>query len=101
MEGPNSGAVPPDDLRYWLALHRTPGLGAITFQRLLDRFSSPREFFALPASERRCALPLPPAGRAFLAAPGWDKIESDLRWAEAESHAILTRHDPDYPQLLR
>ncbi len=101
MEGPNGGAVPQDDLRYWLALHRTPGLGAIAFQRLLDRFSSPREFFTLPASERRCALPLPPAGCAFLAAPAWDKIESDLRWAEAESRTVLTLHDPDYPQLLK
>ncbi len=101
MEGPNSGAVPRDDLRYWLALHRTPGLGAIAFQRLLEQFSSPREFFTLPASERRCALPLPPAGRAFLAAPGWDKVEPDLRWAESESHHILTLHDPAYPRLLR
>jgi len=101
MEGPNSGAVPQDDLRYWLALHRTPGLGAISFQRLLDQFSSPRAFFTLPASERRCALPLPPAGRAFLAAPAWDKVEPDLRWAEDESHHILTLHDPAYPRLLR
>ncbi len=101
MDEPNTGAVPPDDLRYWLALHRTPGLGAISFQRLLAQFSSPREFFALPASERRCALPLPPAGRAFLAAPAWDKVEPDLRWAEDESHHILTLHDPAYPRLLK
>ncbi len=101
MEGPDSGAVLQEDLRYWLVLHRTPGLGAISFQRLLERFSSPREFFALPASERRCALPLPPAGRAFLAAPAWDRIEPDLRWAEDESHTILTLHDPAYPRLLR
>ena len=64
-------------------------------------FRSPREFFALPASERRCALPLPPAGRAFLAAPGWDRVEPDLRWAEDESHHILTLHDLAYPRLLR
>jgi len=101
MDGPQHGAMPQDDLRYWLALHRTPGLGAISFQRLLERYASPRKFFDLPASERRGALPLPPAGRAFLAAPDWHAVETCLRWAEGESRHILTLHDPAYPPLLK
>ena len=101
METPKHGAMPQDDLRYWMALHRTPGLGAILFQRLLDRYTSPREFFDLPASERRGALPLPPAGRAFLAAPDWQAIEVSLHWADGESCHILTLHDPAYPPLLK
>ena len=90
-----------DDLHYWLALLRTPGLGAIAFQRLLSRFPSPRDFFALPVAERLEALPLAPAGRAFLAAPCWDRIEADLRWAEGEDCHILTLHDAAYPPLLK
>ena len=101
MEGSQHGAMPQDDLRYWLALHGTPGLGAVSFQRLLDRYASPREFFDLPASERRGALPLPPAGRAFLAAPDWEAVENSLRWADGESCHILTLHDPAYPPLLK
>ncbi len=101
MDVPNGGAAPRDDLRYWLALHRTPGLGAIKFQRLLSLFPSPRDFFDLPVSERRSLLSLPPAGRAFLAAPCWDKVEPDLRWAEDECQHILTLHDPAYPSLLK
>lgn len=101
MEEPSHGSLSQNDLRYWLALHRTPGLGAIKFQRLLRLFPSPRDFFALPVSERRSVLPLPPAGRAFLAAPCWDKVEPDLRWVEGESQHILTLHDPAYPALLR
>ncbi len=101
MEGPQHGAAPHNDLRYWLALHRTPGLGAMAFQRLLKHYSSPREFFRLPVSERRRALPLPPAGRAFLAAPDWSAVETTLRWAEGASRRILTLHDPAYPPLLK
>lgn len=101
MDVPGVGGLPSDELRYWLALHRTPGLGAIKCRQLLQRFSSPREFFNLPLSERCSVLSLPPAGRAFLAAPCWEKIDADLRWAEGDGQHILTLHDPAYPPLLK
>lgn len=31
-----------DRIIYWVALHSVPGLGPVTYQRLLDRFSDPR-----------------------------------------------------------
>ena len=101
MQQPNPGRASQDDLRYWLALHHTPGLGAIKFQQLLSLFPSPRDFFVLPSAERREILPLPPAGRAFLAAPGWDRVEADLAWLDGESRHILTLQDPAYPALLK
>lgn len=90
-----------DDLPYWLALHRTPGIGPAAFQRLLSLFPSPRQLFDLPAAERQELLALPKATAASLTAPDWRSVESDLAWGDNDRHHILTLHDPRYPRLLR
>ncbi len=101
MEGPSSGDVPRSDLHYWLALARTPGVGTITFRRLLSRVGSPQSLFELPPAERTRVVRLPPAARAFLAAPDWEGVEADLAWAASTGHHILTLHDPRYPESLK
>ena len=101
MEGLNGGESSRPDLHYWLALGRTPGVGAITFRRLLACVGSPQTLFELPASERRHLASLPPAAHAFLAAPDWGRVEADLRWAESAGRHILTLEDPRYPSLLK
>lgn len=90
-----------DELPYWLALSRTPGVGPATFQRVLASFASPRQVFERPAADLQEFLKLPKATAAALAAPDWRAVESDLAWGEGDRHHILTLHDPSYPSLLR
>jgi DNA processing protein len=90
-----------DELPFWLALHRTPGVGPRLFQHLLTQFPSPSDLFALPPKARQQLQPLPKAARTFLAKPDWRTVEADLAWGEAEGHSILTLQDPRYPRLLR
>ncbi len=97
---PDDRAMEPD-LVSWLALARVPGIGAVTFHRLLQRFGSPGR--ALAASDddlRRC----PGVGPALLAAlrrpPDHHAINAELAWAEADGHHCLTLTDPRYPRLL-
>lgn len=86
-----------DELLDWLVLARAPGLGAVGFQRLLERFSSPGAVLeADPA-----ALELPAPTRRYLRRPDRAAAERDLAWARAEDCHILSLHDPRYPELLR
>ena len=32
--------TPPDELKYWTAFHRIPGIGRVRYQALLGRFGS-------------------------------------------------------------
>ena len=88
-----------DDLTYWLALHRAPGIGAATFSHLLSLFDSPRTVFELPR-QAAAEAGLSPAARAYLEAPDWAAVEQDRRWAEEADNHILRWDRPDYPQRL-
>lgn len=86
-----------DTLRFWLALHRAPDFGAVAFNILLDKFSTPSVLFE-PDFPRHL---LPPALRDYLAKPNWEGVERDLRWLQQSPHChILTRDDPRYPRRL-
>ncbi|ADJ29788.1 DNA-processing protein DprA [Nitrosococcus watsonii] len=86
-----------DERAYWLALHRAPGVGSISFCRLLEKYGSPAAIFAAP--ERVAGL----SGevRHYLRQPDWKAVEQDLKWLEQPDHYLLTLADPEYPQLLR
>lgn len=89
-------------LCWWLALWRTPGVGAITFQQLLQHYPSPEALFS-EAKHRPDALPrLSDRSRSWLINPDWSLIEQDLNWLDSDAqHHILCINDPDYPELLR
>jgi DNA processing protein len=97
---PGMSADHADDLPYWLALYRIPGVGPATFQRVVAAFSSPRPLFELPLADRREILKLPKTIEAQIA-PDWRAVESDLAWGNVERQHILTLHDSRYPSLLR
>lgn len=94
-----NGEHQEDDLRYWLALLHTPGLGSRGINRLLG-FSGgrPRPLFSAqhPAHQglRRDSV-------AWLRAPDWDRVDQDLRWLEGDNRTLLTLRDTRYPALLR
>ncbi|WP_198262489.1 DNA-processing protein DprA [sulfur-oxidizing endosymbiont of Gigantopelta aegis] len=92
-----------DDLSYWLALHKTSGVGSATFNLLFEQYPKPAELFASPDSIQQLKLS-PVQKRAVQKAvlePNWDAVEKELRWAEdAENHILLLTQD-NYPQLLK
>lgn len=89
-----------NNLKYWLALHRAPGVGTSTFYTLLQQVKDPKILFEnkeLFNTIPKLRAPL----KEYLLAPNWDDVEKDLRWAEAEENHILTYHCSQYPPLLR
>lgn len=87
------------DLRFSLALLRTPRVGPRTFKALVDRFGSPRQIFGAPSADQ-AALGLGKETLEWLKNPDWEKVESDLRWLEIEGHHCLPVDDKAYPQIL-
>lgn len=84
-------------LACWLALHRTPGVGPVTFARLLTQFTDPEALFAKPNSAKNISA----RTRSALLEPDWDKAEQDLAWFSEPDRHIVTLHDPRYPPLLK
>jgi len=84
-------------LACWLALHRTPGVGPITFARLLEQFGEPEKVFEAPNTAKSISA----RTRSALFKPDWLQIEKDLQWFESEDRHIVTLYDPHYPELLK
>jgi DNA processing protein len=92
----------PDKLEDWLALHLIPGLGNLTFKKLLDRFGSPaqvlrsgtRELLEVEGLRREIARRI--VKKEFSADPS--KV---LRSLEKWDAKILTFGNPAYPASLR
>lgn len=84
-------------LACWLALHRTPGVGPITFMRLLAQFPSLQSLFETP----RAAKNISERSYQSLLAPNWDLVEQDLIWFSEPDRHIVTIQDERYPPLLK
>ncbi|MBU1190885.1 MAG: DNA-processing protein DprA [Gammaproteobacteria bacterium] len=84
-------------LRDWLILLRAPGIGPVTFCRLLESAPTAEQLL-----ETALANPtLPDAVRQYLRSPDLHSIDQDLAWAEQPGQHILSLASADYPQLLR
>jgi len=90
----------PEELRYWLALHRAPLVGSRRFCAILAHFPSPRVLFETRAADL-AALGFKEKTIAYLCQPDWQAVEGDLQWLSASGHDCLILHDPRYPSLLR
>ncbi len=90
----------PKQLKYWLALWRTPEIGPIRFGKLLLAFPDLEELFTLPKSQL-ASLNIPSQILAALQNPNWTAIERDLRWSELPNHHIISLQDAIYPPLLK
>ncbi len=87
------------DLRYWLALLHTPGLGSRGITRLLGfTGDNPRPLFS---PQHPAHAGLRQESIAWLRNPDWDPVERDLRWLEGDNRHVLTLHGPGYPSLLK
>lgn len=89
-----------DQLRYWLALWRTPGIGPKHFAELLSIFPDLSELFQQPSKYLQ-DIKLSTRILDALRHPDWVNIERDWHWGQQSGNTILTYHDPAYPSLLR
>jgi DNA processing protein len=88
-------SVETHSARHWLALLRAPGIGAVGFRQLLQRYGEPRALFDNPALCDDSRL------RGYLCEPDWEAVERDLEWLAQESCHLLLLTDEAYPPLLR
>jgi DNA processing protein len=79
-------------------LGRAPGLDAAGLRALLAAAGGDPAHAAEPRAAR--AVELPPAARAFLAAPDEAALDADLAWLAASGAHLLLATDADYPPLL-
>ncbi|MEL6124996.1 MAG: DNA-processing protein DprA [Pseudomonadota bacterium] len=87
-------AEPPDDLKSWLRLARSPRVGTATFRMLVERYGSAREALrALPDHAARGG------GRGYAAAP-LDRVERELELADRFGAVPIRLGTPDYPAAL-
>jgi DNA processing protein len=89
-----------DDLAYWLALNRAPGLGPVGLRTLFRHQPEPRLVFKSTLAELR-ELGLQEKTLAYLAAPDWAAVDQDLAWATQARHHLVTLSDDHYPPRLR
>ena len=89
-----------DDFRYWLALHRTPGIGARRYMRLLNSFDSPAAIFSATHDQLRNAG-VHSKSINSVKNPDWEAVDRDLTWLAEPGNRLLTCLDPGYPALLK
>ncbi len=86
-----------DDLRAWLTLLRTPGLGAVAMRACLERAGGDiRGALALARREPT----LDARARAWLRAPEARVLAADLAWLVEPGHRLLRCTEADFPPQL-
>ncbi len=88
------------ELREWLILIRTPGLGINRLHSLLAEFGTPAQLVGAPPGKLK-QRGISGAALAHLASPDEALIERDARWLEQPDHALIVCDDPDYPPQLK
>lgn len=90
----------PDSLVDWLWLWRCPGIGPVSFARLLKHFGSPT---AAKNADRETlktiGLKAPAIDCMFGTMP--KAVNQDMEWAEIKGNRIITIQDPLYPNTLK
>lgn len=99
---PPVSALSPDELRDWLRLLETPGVGRTSARRLLAAFGSPAGVFdASPASWREVAGAAAAQALAKVPASLGELNARTLAWLlAAPNRHVLTLGDADYPASL-
>ncbi len=91
-----------DELPYWLALNRVPGLHPRMALDLVEAAGSPR---ALARAARAGGTPpehaLTPRQLRELAAPDWSAVATDVAWLEGPNRSLLTWGCESYPGPLK
>ncbi|HEX7047457.1 MAG TPA: DNA-processing protein DprA [Gammaproteobacteria bacterium] len=87
------------DLRHWLALVRTPGLGWANLEALLAEFGSPEALFSLKPRQL-APFDLRPRTREALLTPDWERVDADADWIATSGARLLPANAAEYPDML-
>jgi len=90
-----------EEIAYWLALLRTPGVGNRGIRKLLAQAQTPSALFNAYSSTSLSTLGLKKAAQEYLLNPDWSCIEKDLAWLDQPDNHIISIQDPEYPPLLK
>lgn len=90
---------PKDDLTYWFALLRAPGIGVVLARKLLDYFGDAANVF-LGQRQQWQALGCKGATLDWLAAPPWSSCDSDIEWLAQDDHHFIHCLDDRWPSKL-
>ncbi|MDX1455827.1 MAG: DNA-processing protein DprA [Gammaproteobacteria bacterium] len=88
------------DLRHWLALVRTPGLGWPSLDAMLAEFGTPGALFTLNPRQLT-PFDLSPKTRDALQNPDWERVDTDIAWMEDSGTTLVPATSKDYPEFLR
>ena len=77
-----------DTLSDWLTLYHAPGVGAVTFHQLLERFPNPHDLLQAGSGQLR-QLGLKQITIEALLQPDEAVIEHDLEWHEKPGNRIM------------
>lgn len=100
MIPPNQSTLSAEQLRYWLALWRTPQIGSRRLLKLLTVFPQPEEIFQA-SNAQLSALGLSEIIIQALRQPDWVAVEHDLKWQQGRNRHIIIYTDKNYPPLLQ
>jgi DNA processing protein len=91
-----------DEKSWWIALHLVPGVGRITFRKLVGYFGHPREVLCATAGQLTRVSGIGPKIASTITAFQADKaVERELRTAAASQCQIVTQVEESYPALLK
>jgi len=85
--------------RDWLTLWQTPGVGPVTWGRLMQRFGSPAAVLVAGRAAQRAAG-LSEATCDWLQRPDPQVLARSLAWLEGADHHLIPLGQGDYPPLL-
>lgn len=90
------------DLAYWLALSLVPGVGSISYRRLLDRFETPEAVFRARRDELKAVEGLrAEAVRNILSFDALAAGKAELERVEKMGSEVVILHDERYPENLK
>lgn len=91
-----------DDLEFFLALQQCPGIGAVSFNKIVESTDFNVSNFIQSQLEKDSTSCLSSEQILSLQNPPRELIDRSIEWMESSAaHHILTLKDPDYPELLK
>jgi DNA processing protein len=97
-----AGAQVMDEKAWWLALHLVPGVGRITFKKLVGYFGHPHAVMQATAGQlQRVSGIGPKMAQAISEFQSASAVERELRAVQSAACQIITQNDEEYPALLK
>ncbi len=87
---------------YWIGLSSIPGVGRITFRKLVNHFGSPEHALSAPLEELKRVDGLSDKLITGITTFPWrEHAEQEIAKAADANVAVVTRGDPAYPERLK